>query len=607
MVYHLKKFRRQYQENEIFLGEITTSIASYKEHLKHGHTDRLQQKVFHEFILTKESIMKEKRNRAGRKLLSLVLTAAILLTMQGMPILAETVNMGDSVTATEAMMEELETAEFKETEGQQESEEIIDEIGASSPVNPVHHCTNQSGGSDKTDWSYVYFGSYPQTEVTGDALTSAITGASYDTNGDAWVNGTKYRRVSERDTNYGGYFGNSEYRYFKWERIKWRVLKNDGSTLFVVADKGIDCKDYHNPGRSITWENCTLRNWLNNDFYGTAFSSSEQNAIVQQNVVNEDNPSYNTEGGNDTKDDVYLLSIGEVTNPEYGFCKNSGTYSASRWMQTSDYAHAMGAYTYSDSSTGGNANCYWWLRSPGYNIYDAADVNSIGNVGRTGDTVDGDIRAVVPVLHINLTSDIWSAVDEGISGEGEKPGMDAVDSDSTVKVKKISISAISKKIAAGKKVSLSVTVFPKNASNSEVKWKSGNKKYAIVNSKGVVITQKAGKGETVTITATAADGSGKKATIKLKLMKNAVTKVQIKNVKKALKSGKSMTLKATVKTNGKNANKTLKWTTSNGKYATVNSQGKVTAKKAGKGKTVTITAMSTDGTNKKAKVKIKIK
>ena len=68
-----------------------------------------------------------------------------------------------------------------------------------------------------------------------------------------------------------------------------------------------------------------------------------------------------------------------------------------------------------------------------------------------------------------------------------------------------------------------------------------------------------------------------------------------------------MTLKTSVSTNGKNANKAVKWTTSNSKYATVNSKGKVTAKKAGKGKTVTITVASKDGTNKKAKVKIKIK
>ena len=39
------------------------------------------------------------------------------------------------------------------------------------------------------DWSYVCFGSYPQREVKGKALTSAVTGASYDANGDALVDG----------------------------------------------------------------------------------------------------------------------------------------------------------------------------------------------------------------------------------------------------------------------------------------------------------------------------------------------------------------------------------------------------------------------------------
>ena len=112
------------------------------------------------------------------------------------------------------------------------------------PTNPVHHCTKQNDGADKTDFSYVYFGNYPQTEVMGSTLTEAITGASYDANGDAWVNGTKYRRISKSDTNYDGCFGDSAYRYFRWEQIKWRVLENDGSALFVMADKGLDCKNY---------------------------------------------------------------------------------------------------------------------------------------------------------------------------------------------------------------------------------------------------------------------------------------------------------------------------------------------------------------------------
>lgn len=251
--------------------------------------------------------------------------------------------------------------------------------------NPVHHCTKQNDGSDYTDWSYVYFGSYPQTEVTDEELTEDIAGADYDVSGDAWVNGTKYRRIGPGDTNNGLNFGSSihYYRYFKWERIKWRVLKNDGETLFVVADQGLDCKAYNENNVHVTWENCDLRQWLKNDFYETAFNGSEQGAIVPQTVVNGNNPEYGTEGGNDTIDKVYLLSIGEAENLDYGFC-DIGIGSASRRMQPSDYAYKRGVHTYADNGASNHesneGNCLWWLRSPGYDTqwFYAARVNDGG-------------------------------------------------------------------------------------------------------------------------------------------------------------------------------------------------------------------------------------
>lgn len=174
------------------------------------------------------------------------------------------------------------------------------------------------------------------------------------------------------------------------------------------------------------------------------------------------------------------------------------------------------------------------------------------------------------------------------------------------KVSKITISGSSKSIAAGKKIKLTAKVSPAKATNKAVKWKTSNKKYATVDQKGNVTLKKAGAGKTVTVTATAADGSGKKATYKIKIMKNAVKSISLK-ANKSVKAGKSLKVKATVKTTGKKANKTLKWTTSNKKYATVSAKGLVKTKKAGKGKTVKITATSTDGSNKKKTIKIKIK
>ena len=175
-----------------------------------------------------------------------------------------------------------------------------------------------------------------------------------------------------------------------------------------------------------------------------------------------------------------------------------------------------------------------------------------------------------------------------------------------VLVSSIKLSATYKNVAAGKKTTVKAVVNT-NATDQGVTFTSLNSKWATVNAKtGVVTTKKAGAGKTVTITATANDAGKKRQTIKIKIMKNAVTKVTVKKKSMNVKAGKKVTIKATVKANGSKANKTLSWKSSNTKWATVTNKGKVTTKKAGKGKTVKITATSTDGTNKKATVKIKI-
>ncbi|MGN0153266.1 MAG: MBG domain-containing protein [Lachnospiraceae bacterium] len=181
-------------------------------------------------------------------------------------------------------------------------------------------------------------------------------------------------------------------------------------------------------------------------------------------------------------------------------------------------------------------------------------------------------------------------------------------SNSKIPVSAIGLSAISQKIAAGEKVQMNVKIIPSNASVKEVTWTTSNAKYATVSKTGKVTAKKAGAGKRVLIIATATDGSGIKAVYGISIMKHAVKKISLKADSKTVKAGKSVTVKATVKTTGKSSvNKKLKWTSSNTEYATVNSKGVVETKKAGKGKKVKITAKATDGTGKKATIKIKIK
>lgn len=175
-----------------------------------------------------------------------------------------------------------------------------------------------------------------------------------------------------------------------------------------------------------------------------------------------------------------------------------------------------------------------------------------------------------------------------------------------IKVSKITIATTtSNKIATGKKVTLKATVTPSNAYNKGVTWKSSNTKVATVSSSGVVTTKKKMGGKTVTITATAKDGSGKKASYKIYVMKGVVKKVYISGVK-SVKAGKKLYLKGKTSASA-GANRTLKWSSSNTKYAKVSSKGTVTTYKAGKKKSVKITARAVDGSGKSKTVTIKIK
>ncbi len=178
------------------------------------------------------------------------------------------------------------------------------------------------------------------------------------------------------------------------EPIEWIVLEvnNDGS-LTLMSKYALDIKPYNTEYASVSWETCTLRKWLNEDFYKMAFSAQDQAKIVPVTLDNEDNPKHGTKGGKATRDKVWLLSINEVTNhfrsdKLYSFF----TDNASRMCYPTEYAMAQGAYTVSGT-------CFWWLRSPGESSEFAASVKSNGSIFDIGnyvlDILFGAVRPVV--------------------------------------------------------------------------------------------------------------------------------------------------------------------------------------------------------------------
>ena len=174
------------------------------------------------------------------------------------------------------------------------------------------------------------------------------------------------------------------------EDIEWLVLEVKDGKMLVISKYALDCKPYNTRYAGITWETCTLRKWLNNDFFNTAFSVEEKAMIPAITVSADGNPSYSTNPGIATQDQVFLLSITEAN--KY-FSSDSA-----RQYKPSDYAVANGVYVHNS-----NGNCGWWLRSPGSNQNFAAGVNVGGVVLVSGRSVDYHNVGVRPALWIDLS------------------------------------------------------------------------------------------------------------------------------------------------------------------------------------------------------------
>ena len=178
------------------------------------------------------------------------------------------------------------------------------------------------------------------------------------------------------------------------EVIEWRVLEKKDNKILVISKYALDCVQYDSLFKDVTWETCSLRKWLNEIFIDVTFNSDEQALITETNVSADKNPEYSTNPGNATKDKIFLLSISEV-NKYFSSDEE-------RVCAVTDYSKAQGAYASDDK--GGKATCWLWLRSPGYDLYGAANVGSDGSVYCSGHNVSDVYGGVRPALWITLES-----------------------------------------------------------------------------------------------------------------------------------------------------------------------------------------------------------
>jgi hypothetical protein len=325
----------------------------------------------------------------------------------------------------------------------------------------------------------IQFGTYPQSQVkdtsTIDALNNLTpawskwisynyysgddsygsmkagdwmryTDVSY--NGDTYraIRFTQYRHnltyasKSDAEQRINGYETDTVY-WFKFEPINWRVLNPD--TGLVMCETIIDAQPYSNTiyvkeiessvyryyndaactTFSSDYETSSIRTWLNDDFYHTAFTEAEKRQIAETTLDNNGYYSSVKEDGYEeldsasTNDKIFLLSYKEAKTVEYGFHTRPAYQDAARTAYSSDYAKSQGLSVLNDSKYASyNGTSCWLLRSPGHNSHTSCYVYYQGGSDRYFETSNAsagirpafnfnDLINIAPTGHIhNYTS-----------------------------------------------------------------------------------------------------------------------------------------------------------------------------------------------------------
>ncbi|MCI9565531.1 MAG: hypothetical protein HFG30_05925 [Eubacterium sp.] len=237
----------------------------------------------------------------------------------------------------------------------------------------------------RTTWDCIWFGTYPQTEITDRSSITSKTTYLRDSGGcvigyyvkyynkggeevfckEAHMDEMKYfNRLPYNNNGYDWKTWNGEH-YFRYEPIKWRILKMDGDKALLLSDKIIDQHNVYPPTDTdigvyyrgeqmdLIWSNSILRTYMNNTMYEMAFSEDEQEAVLDSEVTS----GYTYKEGKDTTvDKLFILSYHELVN-DYGF-----TTQNSLLCGLSDYGKASGTINYASYGTFGS----YFTLSDGY-------------------------------------------------------------------------------------------------------------------------------------------------------------------------------------------------------------------------------------------------
>ena len=192
------------------------------------------------------------------------------------------------------------------------------------------------------------------------------------------------------------------------EPIEWIVLdfQKETNKALLLSYYGLNAKPYNEKPEKCTWESCTLRSWLNSEFYLQAFKRKERSGILETSVDNSASQgvsTWKTQNGQNTKDRIFLLSFAEAENYLHVTIKDGKNNHVARAAST-DYAEAAGASATDVrvKTDDGQVAKSWWLRSIGFAEGYAAIIKHDGNLRSAA--VNNTVYCVRPALWVDLQS-----------------------------------------------------------------------------------------------------------------------------------------------------------------------------------------------------------
>ncbi len=189
---------------------------------------------------------------------------------------------------------------------------------------------------------------------------------------------------------------------------EWRVLDIQNNATLIITEYIIEQRAYHNAYKDITWADCSLRKYLNGEFYDR-FTVADKSRIIPVLNKNSDNQWYGSKGGSDTQDSIFLLSIEEAVCLYFGD-SSSKLYNPGRnqryWFERKDKNNSKRIVRLESRKEG---SWWWWLRSPGRVNIKAVYIHGDGNIGIQGNNIlkgnisDGECKGGIrPALWLKL-------------------------------------------------------------------------------------------------------------------------------------------------------------------------------------------------------------